>query len=72
MLFGLETLAMMKRQKAELAEMKMVRLSLGVARMDMNRNKYIRGAAHVRCVGDKVREAGLDRGETVNRSVEGC
>ncbi|KAF7640909.1 hypothetical protein LDENG_00006140 [Lucifuga dentata] len=53
--------------------------SLGVTRMDRIRNEYIRGTAHVRCFGDKVREARLRerdteryRGGIVNISVEGC
>ncbi|TWW74035.1 hypothetical protein D4764_14G0000360, partial [Takifugu flavidus] len=40
------------------AEKKILRLSLEV-RMDRIRNKYIRGTAHVRGFGDKVREARL-------------
>ncbi|KAK2917518.1 hypothetical protein Q8A73_004265 [Channa argus] len=61
MLFGLETMALKKRQEAELevAELKMLRFSLGVTRMDRIRNEDIRGTAHVRCFGDKVREARL-------------
>ncbi|KAF7655639.1 hypothetical protein LDENG_00052670, partial [Lucifuga dentata] len=61
MLYGLETVALRKRQEAELevAETKMLRFSLGVTRMDRIRNEYIRGTAHVRCFGDKVREARL-------------
>lgn len=61
MLFGLETVSLRKRQEAELevAEMKMLRFSLGVTRMDRIRNEYIRGTAHVRGFGDKVREARL-------------
>nr|XP_033493144.1 uncharacterized protein LOC117263658 [Epinephelus lanceolatus] len=45
MLFGLETVALRKRQEADLkvAEMKMLRFSLGVTRMDRIRNEYIRG-----------------------------
>ena len=45
MLYGLETVALMKRQEAEMevAELKMLRLSLGVTRMDKIRNEYIRG-----------------------------
>ena len=44
MLFGLETVSLRKRQEAELevAEMKMLRFSLGVTRMDRIRNEYIR------------------------------
>ena len=58
---GLETVALKKRQEAELevAEDKMLRFSLGVTRMDRIRNENIRGTAHVRCSGDKVRD-GLD------------
>ena len=61
MLYGLETVALRKRQVAELevAETKMLRFSLGVTKMDRIRNEYIRGTAHVRCFGDKAREARL-------------
>ncbi|RXN38888.1 Retrovirus-related Pol poly LINE-1 [Labeo rohita] len=61
MLYGLETAALKKRQEAELevAELKMLRFSLGVTRMDRIENKFIRGTTHVRCFGDKVREARL-------------
>ena len=37
----------------------MLRFSLGVTKMDRIRNEYIRGTAHVRCFGDKAREARL-------------
>ncbi|KAF3697472.1 hypothetical protein EXN66_Car013152 [Channa argus] len=58
MLFGLETVALKKRQEAELdvAELKMLRFSMGGTRMDRIRNEDIRETAHVRCFGDKVRE----------------
>ncbi|KAI5623886.1 hypothetical protein C0J50_16567 [Silurus asotus] len=61
MLYGLETVALSKRQEVELevAELKMLRFSLGVTRMDKIRNEFIRGTAHVGCFGDKVREARL-------------
>ena len=61
MLFGLETVSLRKRQETELevAAMKMLRFSLGVNIMDRIRNEYIRGTAHVRGFGDKVREARL-------------
>ncbi len=61
MLYGMETLPLTKRQVAELevAELKMLRLSLGVTRQDKIRNDYIRGTAHVRKFGDKAREARL-------------
>ena len=49
MLYGLETVALTKRQEAEMevAELKMLRFSLGVTRMDKIRNEYIRGTAQV-------------------------
>ncbi|XP_060743999.1 uncharacterized protein LOC132857897 [Tachysurus vachellii] len=61
MLYGLETVTLKKRQESELevAELKMLRFSLGVTRLDRIRNKYIRGTAHVGSLGDKVREARL-------------
>ena len=37
----------------------MLRLSLGVMRMARIRNENIRGTAHVRCLGERVREARL-------------
>ena len=59
--YGLETVALTSRQEAELevAEMKMLRFSLGVTRMDKIKNEYIRGSAHVEQLGQKVREARL-------------
>ncbi|KAK3555648.1 hypothetical protein QTP86_025616 [Hemibagrus guttatus] len=61
MLYGLETVSLRKRQESELevAELKMLRFSLGVTRLDRIRNEYIRGTAHVGHLGDKVREARL-------------
>ncbi|MCJ8729789.1 hypothetical protein PDJAM_G00110470 [Pangasius djambal] len=61
MLHGLETVSLRKRQESELevAELKMLRFSLGVTRLDRIRNEYIIGTAHVGCLGDKVREARL-------------
>ncbi|KAK3524810.1 hypothetical protein QTP86_007606 [Hemibagrus guttatus] len=61
MLYGLETVSMRKRQESELevAELKMLRFSLGVTRLDRIRNEYIRGTAHVGHLGDKVMEARL-------------
>ncbi|KAK3524034.1 hypothetical protein QTP70_017548 [Hemibagrus guttatus] len=52
-----ETVSLRKRQESELevAEMKMLRFSLGVTRLDRIRNEYIRGTAHVGRLGDKVR-----------------
>ncbi|KAK3572951.1 hypothetical protein QTP86_010654 [Hemibagrus guttatus] len=76
MLYGLETVSLRKRQESELevAELKMLRFSLGVTRLDRIRNEYIRGTAHVGRLGDKVREARLrwfghvQRRETVNET----
>ncbi|KAK3526352.1 hypothetical protein QTP70_024631 [Hemibagrus guttatus] len=61
MLYGLETVSLRKRQESELevAELKMLRFSLGVTRLDRIGNEYIRGTAHVGRLGDKVREARL-------------
>ncbi|MCJ8730181.1 hypothetical protein PDJAM_G00181210 [Pangasius djambal] len=61
MLYGLETVSLRKRQESELevAELKMLRFSLGVTTLDRIRNEYIRGTAHVGRLGDKVREARL-------------
>ncbi|KAK3506027.1 hypothetical protein QTP70_018645 [Hemibagrus guttatus] len=61
MLYGLETVSLRKRQESELevAELKMLRFSLGVTRLNRIRNEYIRGTAHVGRLGDKVREARL-------------
>ena len=61
MLYDLETVALRKRQEAEMegAEVKMFRFSLRVMRMDRIRNEEIRGTEHVRCSGEKVREARL-------------
>ncbi|KAK3570840.1 hypothetical protein QTP86_028269, partial [Hemibagrus guttatus] len=58
MLYGLETVSLRKRQESELevAELKMLRFSLGVTRLDRIRNEYIRGTAHVGRLGDKDRE----------------
>ncbi|KAK3561400.1 hypothetical protein QTP86_000596 [Hemibagrus guttatus] len=61
MLYGLATVSLRKRQESELevAELKMLRFSLGVTRLDRIRNEYIRGTAHVGRLVDKVREARL-------------
>ena len=61
MLYGLETVSLTKRQEAEMemAELKMLRFSLGVTRMDKIRNEYIRGTAQMGRFGEKTREARL-------------
>ena len=54
-------MALTKRQEAEMevAELKMLRFSLGVTRMDKIRNHYIRGTAHVGKFRENTREARL-------------
>ena len=61
MLYGLETVALTKRQEAEMevAELKMLRFSLGVTRTDKIRNEYIRVIAQVGRFGEKTQEARL-------------
>ncbi|KAK3509598.1 hypothetical protein QTP70_006792 [Hemibagrus guttatus] len=77
MLYGLETVSLRKRQELELevAELKMLRFSLGVTRLD--RNEYIRGTAQVgefrecgnaKCVAQKY-PAAASRGQ---QSKQGC
>ena len=50
------TLGEKQEADLEVAEVKMLRFSLGVMRMDRTRNEFIRGTADVRCFGGKVRE----------------
>ena len=61
MMYGLETVALTKKQEVELevAELRMLRFAMGVTRMDKVRNEHIRGTAHVRQLGKKVREERL-------------
>ena len=61
LMYGLEALALSRRQEAELevAQMRMLRFALGVTKLDRIRNGPIRGTAHVRKLEDKVREARL-------------
>ena len=58
MLYGLETVALTKIQDVEMevAELKMLRLSLGLTIMDKIRNENIRGIAQVVLFGEKTRE----------------
>ena len=59
MLYGLEMVALTKRQEAEMevAELKMLRFSLAVTRMDKIRNEYIGGTVPVGRFEEKTREA---------------
>lgn len=61
MMYGLETLAIGRRQEAELevAELKMLRFSLGVTRMEGIRNEVIRGTTQTGRFVEKAREARL-------------
>ena len=43
----------------EVAEVKTLRFSLGVTRMNSMRNDYVRGTVHVRYFGEKARETRL-------------
>ena len=73
MLYGLDTVALTKRQEAEMevAELKMLRFSLGVTRMDKIRNEYIRGTAQVGRFGEKTRAARLRWYGHVRRKDDG-
>ena len=61
MLYRLDTVSLTKRQEAdmEVTELKMLRFSLGLTRMDNIRNEYIRGTAQVGRFVEKTREARL-------------
>ena len=73
MLYGLETVALTKRQEAEMevAALKSLRFSLGVTRMDKTRKEYIRGTAQVGKFGGKTREARLIRYVHLRRKDDG-
>lgn len=60
MMYGLETVALSKRQEAELevAEMKMLRFALGVTKMNRIGNVQISGTAKLEQIRDKASEAG--------------
>ena len=61
MVYGLETVAVTKKQveEMEVAEMKMLRFAMGVTRKDKIRNEYIRGTVKVERWGMKMREGRL-------------
>ena len=60
MVYGLETVVVTKKQveEMELAEIKMLRFTMGVTRKDKIKNKYIRGTVKVEQLGMKMKEAG--------------
>ena len=61
MVYGLETVAVTKKQVEELevAEMKMLRFAIGVTRKDKIRNEHIRSTVKVEQLGMKMREGRL-------------
>ena len=61
MVFGLETVVVTKKhvKEMEVAEMKMLRFSMGVRRKDKIRNEYIRSTVKVERLGMKMREGRL-------------
>ena len=61
MVYGLETVAVTKKQveEMEVAEMKMLRFAMGVTRKDKIRNEYIRSTIKVERLGMKMREGRL-------------
>ena len=61
MVYGLETVAVTKKQveEMEVAEMKMLRFAMGVTRKDKIRNEHIRSTAKVEQLGMKMREGRL-------------
>ena len=61
MVYGLETVAVTKKQveEMEVAEMKMLRFAMGVTRKDKIRNEHIRSAVKVKRLGMKMREGRL-------------
>ena len=61
MVYGLEMVAVTKKQveEMEVAEMKMLRFAIGVTRKDKIRSEYIRGTVKVEQLGMKMREGRL-------------
>ena len=61
MVYGLETVAVTKKQveEMEVAEMKMLRFAMGVTRKDKIRNENIRSTVKVEQLGMKMREGRL-------------
>ena len=61
MVYGLETVAVTKKQVEEMkvAEMKILRFAMGVMRKDKIRKEYIRGTVKVEWLGLKMREGRL-------------
>ena len=72
MVYGLETVAVTKKQveEMEVAEMKMLRFAMGVTRKDKIRNKYIRGTVKVERLGMKMKEGLRWYGHVMKRDQE--
>ena len=61
MVYGLEAVAVTKKQveEMEVAEMKILRFAIGVTRKNKIRSEYIRGTVKVEWLGMKMREGKL-------------
>ena len=61
MMYGLETVAVTKKQleEMEVAKMKMLRFAMGVTKKDKIRNEYIRSTVKIERLGMKMREGKL-------------
>ena len=73
MLYGLETVAVTKKQVEEMkvAEMKILRFAMGVTRKDKIRNEHIRSTVKVERLGMKKREGRLNwYGHVMRRDQE--
>ena len=73
MMYGLETVAVTKKQveEREVAEMKMLRFAMGVTRKDKTKNEHIRSTVKVERLGMKMREGRLRwYGYVMNRDQE--
>ena len=59
MVYGIETVAVTKKQVEEMkvSEMKLLRFAMGVTRKNKIRNEYIRGTVKVERLGMKMKEA---------------
>ena len=73
MVYGLETVAITKKQvgQMEVTEMKMLRFAMGDTRKDEIRNEYIRGTVKIERLGIKVRKGRLRwYGHVIKRDQE--
>ena len=61
MMYGLETVAVTKKQveEIEVAETKMLRFAMGVTRKEKIRNEHIRSTVKIKRLGMKMRESRL-------------